>query len=231
MKFVLKALAGLLTVLLFFTGCQSDSSDASSTVIFSEADIALEGYTQDALTDDQKYALAHMWHEEKLAHDLYLALNAVNAATQLSNIATNSETTHIELVEDLVEWYDLNITNLGDYTINYSKDELEAMPSGIFAIEAIQDLYDALYLQGSVSKQASLEVGCIVEVVDVDDLDAFIEEADGNEVLVDTFNILRDGSYSHYWAFDNGLKKMGITEGCCSLDTAYCKTADEYPQK
>lgn len=231
MSYILKVLAGFLTTLLLFTGCQSDSTAASSTIVFEEVNVDLDNYTQDALSDDQKYALAHMWHEEKLAHDLYLALNAVNAATQLNNIATNSETTHIQLVEDLVEWYDLNITNLGDYTINYSKEELEAMPRGIFAIDGIQDLYDTLYLQGSVSKQASLEVGCIVEVVDVDDLDEYIEAAEGNQAIIDTFNILRDGSYSHYWAFDNGLKKMGISDGCCSIDPAYCKTADEYPQK
>lgn len=231
MHFTFKALLTLMTTFALFTGCQSDSSNNSSTIAFDEVGIDLNDYTPDALSDDQKYALAYMWHEEKLAHDLYLALNKVNAATQLSNIATKSETTHIQLVEDLVEWYDLNITNLEDYTIEYSKEELEAMPSGVFAIQAIQDLYDALYAQGSTSKQASLEVGCIVEVVDVDDLDEFIEEADGNEALIDTFTILRDGSYSHYWAFDNGLKKMGISEGCCSLDPDYCKTADEYPQK
>ncbi|MGB5964717.1 MAG: DUF2202 domain-containing protein [Sulfurimonadaceae bacterium] len=231
MNFILKVLLPFMTTLALFTGCQSDSSSDPSTIITEGTGVDLDGYTPDALSDDQKYALAYMWHEEKLAHDLYLALNEVNATPQLSNIATNSETTHIQLVEELVEWYDLNITNLGDYTINYSKDELEAMPRGVFTISAIQDLYDALYAQGSTSKQASLEVGCIVEVVDVDDLNEFIEEADDNQALIDTFTILREGSYSHYWTFDNGLKKLGISEGCCSLAPLYCKTVDEYPQK
>jgi hypothetical protein len=231
MHFTFKALLTLMTAFALFTGCQSDSSNNSSTITFDEVGIDLNDYTPDALSDDQKYALAYMWHEEKLAHDLYLALNEVNTAKQLINIATNSETTHIKLVEDLVEWYDLNITNLEDYTIAYSKEELEAMQRGVFAISAIQDLYNTLYAQGSGSKEDSLKVGCIVEVVDVDDLDTFISEADGNQAIIDTFTILRDGSYAHYWAFDNGLKKMGVSEGCCSLDPAYCKTADEYPQK
>jgi len=45
---------------------------------------------------------------------------------------------------------------------------------------------------------------------------------------LDVFNFLRDGSYKHYWAFDKGLKNMGIDNGCCSLGTNYCHP--EYPQ-
>ncbi len=219
-----------MTAFTLFTGCQSDSSNNSSTITFDEVGIDLDSYTPDALSDEQKYALAYMWHEEKLAYDIYLELDKINPAQQLSNIANKSEIKHISLVEDLVEWYDINVTNLQDYTINYSKEELEAMPTGVFAIDKIQKLYDDLYAIGKVSKQASLEVGCMVEVVDVDDLDEFIEQSHEYAAIVDTFTILRDGSYSHYWAFHDGLINMGITEGCCSLGTAYCKTT-EYPQK
>lgn len=35
------------------------------------------------------------------------------------------------------------------------------------------------------------------------------------------FEFLRDGSYSQYWAFDDGLKKNG---------DEYCKTEEEYPK-
>jgi hypothetical protein len=70
----------------------------------------------------------------------------------------------------------------------------------------------------------------MVEVVDVNDLDEYItlaEEANATDII-DAFNVLRDGSYSHYWAFDKGLKNIGVTEGCCSLGTDYCKP--DYPQ-
>jgi len=62
-------------------------------------------------------------------------------------------------------------------------------------------------------------VGCLVEVVDIDDLDAYIAQAidaNASDVLT-VFNFLREGSYSHYGTFDEGLKNMGITDGCCSL--------------
>lgn len=185
--------------------------------------------TGDGLTEDQKYSLAYMWHEEKLAKDVYLELYKINPAQQLENIATNSEVKHIKLVQNLVAAYDINITNLANYEVNYSVEELNAMPVGKFAVPKIQELYDVLYSKGSASKQASLEVGCMVEVTDIDDLDHFIATANNNQAIIDTFTILRAGSYTHYWAFDKGLKNMGVTDGCCSLGSTYCHP--EYPQK
>jgi len=125
--------------------------------------------------------------------------------------------------------YNINFTNLENYEVNYSADELSAMPTGVFAVPEIQELYDVLYDKGLVSGQASLEVGCMVEVVDIDDLDKFIETAGDNQYLIDAFIFLRDGSYRHYWAFDKGLKNIGVADGCCSLGEEYCHP--EYPQE
>ena len=46
--------------------------------------------------------------------------------------------------------------------------------------------------------------------------------------LVTVFSFLRDGSYNHYWAFDEALKGKGVSDGCCSLGTTYCHP--EYPK-
>ena len=46
MSYVLKILAGFLTTLLLFTGCQSDSTDASSTIVFDDVSIELDNYTK-----------------------------------------------------------------------------------------------------------------------------------------------------------------------------------------
>ena len=181
------------------------------------------------LTDAQKYALAYMWNEEKLAQDIYLALNDLWDQQTLYNIATNSEVRHEAAVEDLVQKYDINITNLENYEIRYSEEELRALEPGKYAVPKIQELYDALYAKGSQSAQDALEVGCIVEVTDVDDLNRYIEIADGKEDLVETFEFLRSGSYNHYWAFDRALRSMGVNDGCCSLGEEYCKTEEEYP--
>lgn len=225
----IKTILTLLTFALFFVGCEDIGPLNNKSSNMPQESIDLSNYTQEALTDEQKYSLAYMWHEEKLAYELYLALDALYPSQQLANIPTKSEIKHIALVEQLVAWYDLNISNVGgDYMIKYEAQELDAMPAGIFAIQEIQDLYDSLYAKGKSSQQSSLEVGCMVEVVDVNDLDADILLAEDNAALVDTFNILRNGSYNHYWAFDKGLKNLGVTDGCCSLSTEYCHP--EYPQ-
>jgi hypothetical protein len=230
MPFSFNTIFTLLVFFTFLTGC--DASTSNSTVRDSPT-IDLNDYSLPALSDEQKYSLAHMWFEEKLAYDLYLELNDLNPAGQLFNIATNSEINHIKLVEELVVAYDLNVTNyLNDYMIHYSTEELSALPRGVFTIAEIQTIYDALFERGKVSKEASLEVGCMVEVVDVDDLNHYIEEAEGNTALVDTFTKLREGSYNHYWTFDNGLKELGISTGCCAFDDQkYCKTTAEFPKK
>lgn len=223
----LKTIAVTVTLLLF-SGCGDDIKGGMNSDDNIQMSIDLNNYTQDALTDEQKYSLAYMWHEEKLAYEIYLALNTFYPSKQFINIATKSEIKHIALVQDLVEWYDLNITNIPDYTINYSATELASMPAGVYAIDEIQSLYDTLYTKGKSSQQAALEVGCMVEVTDVNDLNVDIALAADNAALVDTFNILRSGSYNHYWAFDKGLKSLGVTDGCCSLGATYCKP--DYPQ-
>ncbi|RLA72292.1 MAG: hypothetical protein DRG24_03355 [Epsilonproteobacteria bacterium] len=204
--------------------------DQENSTALSDTSSSSASSVSSALNDEQKYTLAYMWNEEKLAKDIYLALNEVHPAQVLYNIPTNSETKHQAAVEDLIKKYDINITNLVDYTVEYSEAELRAFAPGQYGITAIQDLYDVLYLKGTQSMQDAYEVGCMVEVTDIDDLDKYLEMAEGVEDLMTTFNFLRDGSYTHYWAFDGALKNMGVSDGCCVLGDFYCKTAAEYPQ-
>jgi len=206
---------------------QNNANNANGANQTANSTINLASYPNEALSEEQKYSLAYMWHEEKLAKEIYLELNKLYPTQQLENIATRSEVVHIQLVQDLVQLYDINITNIANYEINYSPEELNNMPVGKFAIPEIESLYNTLFDYGRVSQRASLEVGCMVEVVDIVDLDKYIATAGTNQALVDTFTILKDGSYKHYWAFDKGLKNMGVSNGCCSLDAEYCHP--EYP--
>ncbi len=194
-------------------------------------DMDLSAYPLAELTTDQKYSLAYMWNEEKLAKDIYLALNELYPTNQFYNIATRSETRHEEKVEELVQRYDINITNLQDYTVNYSEAELRALPAGTYGVDKIQELYDTLYTKGEQSKTDALQVACMVEVTDIEDLDRFIttaQEVNATD-LVAVFERLREGSYNHYWAFDKALKTEGVTDGCASAGEAYAKTTEEYP--
>ncbi len=189
-------------------------------------------YPMSELNDDEKYTLAYMWNEEKLAKDIYLALNALYPTAQFENIATRSETTHQANVEALLQKYDLNITNPTDYTEHYSAQELLAYGPGEYTLPEIKELYDALYTKGQQSQIDALQVGCMVEVTDINDLDQDIEIAQETNAtdIIAVYENLRSGSYNHYWAFDNALKVLGVAEGCASAGPDYAKTEEEYPK-
>ena len=179
----------------------------------------------------QRYEIAWMWNEEKLAHDTYLNLyelySSYTAAQSLYNIATRSESRHMDAVLNLAKAYDVNVSE--DYMGPFDPTVVSSLGSGEFAVAEIQALYDELYAKGAASLKDALEVGCIVEVTDVEDLDKALEVAGDNQDMVNVFTFLRQGSYNHYWAFDNSLKSIGVTEGCCSLGEKYCKTVEEFP--
>lgn len=174
------------------------------------------------LSQDLKDAITYMYNEEGLAYDVYMNIyNELNTSQsikvpQLYNIAMNSETKHIEEVNNLAVRYDLNMTQYPDTDETYS---IEGIGDGNYSVGTIQDLYNLLYDKGITSKQDALEVGCMVEVVDIDDLDEYIrlaEESSASDVLT-AFNILISGSYKHYWTFHDALIDMGITNGCCDM--------------
>jgi len=209
------------------TGAKSNSGSASS--------FDPNSYPTYSLSEDNKNDLAFMGNEERLAYNVYTYLYDYHdeSITQLQNIANNSERYHIQIVRDLVNKYnitedDLTILDLG--AVASALTEQDSLPSNEYGIKAIQELYDLLIAKGEKSDQDALEVGCMVEVTDINDLNEKIENAEisGAQDLIDGFNILRDGSYNHYWAFDKGLKNMGIDDGCCSLGDDWCHP--EYPQ-
>ncbi len=184
------------------------------------------------LSQEVKDAITYMYSEEGLAHDLYLNIYALQPLNQLQNIATRSEVKHIEAVNQLAIKYDLNMTQYPNTNVPY---DISGIGNGSYPVNTVQYLYNVLYDKGVQSQQDALEVGCMVEVVDVDDLNKYIATADasGASDVVTVLDFLRSGSYNHYWSFDKGLKNMGITEGCCAVQDAlgYTYCHPEYPQQ
>jgi len=176
------------------------------------------------LTMDQKDGLAYMWNEEKLAYDVYIELNSTYPAKQFSMISAK-ELEHRAVVETLVETYDINITNLVDYTEHYSKEELEALAPGEFAIDELQQAYDDFIIEGNVSKKAALSIGCKVEVKDINDLTGYMALFEGIDDVVMAFSALRDQSQMHYNAFNSALADLNVTDGCCN---AMFSPAEDY---
>ncbi|NEW59782.1 DUF2202 domain-containing protein [Sulfurovum sp. bin170] len=197
----------------------------------------LTQYPESNLTQEVIDSLAYMGNEERLAYDIYMVLYKYHndngtSLMQLANIP-KSEQKHVEIVQEVIRKYNVNTDNLTDVVDPVAdKDVAFAdMPMGQYDIPAIQELYNMLYEKGIASPQAAMEVGCMVEVVDIDDLDHFILQAEASNAtdIVAAFNILRDGSYKHYWAFDKGLKNMGVADGCAVAGEEWAKTVEEYP--
>jgi len=236
-KVILKSLILVGAVFaLVACGGSSDNGNggggASSTELPANVQAAIDGPSS---TIDQELTntLSYMGNEERLAYDVYNELYRQYGTTQFTNIATKSEYKHITAVQALVQKYKLNdsvsFTNVDLPALGYQNTAIENMQAGTYDIAAIQKLYDDLVAQGSTSEIDALKVGCIIEVVDVNDLDTDIGIAASQNAsdIVTVFNYLRDGSYSHYWAFDEGLKSRGVEDGCCSLGVDYCKN---YPK-
>ncbi len=171
---------------------------------------------QGSINNQVKSSLAYMYEEERLAKEVYEAIYRHQPLRQLTQIASRSEVRHIDAVRTLAQRYGVATS---------------PQQAGRYQISHIQSLYDQLYRKGIRSQKDALEVGCMVEVTDIDDLNRYIAEAQraNAQDVIETYDFLRKGSYNHYWSFDRGLKQIGISQGCCSLGSKYCHP--EYPQK
>jgi len=232
----LKSLMILVSIFTIFTivGCGGDSNgsrngngNGNSEALVEDAINAPMSTLSQALKD----SITYMYSEEGLAYDVYTNIYKVQAVQQLQNIAQNSEIKHIDAVNELAIKYDLNMTQYPDTEASYSIDNIG---DGTYPVDTVQYLYNLLYNKGIESEKDALEVGCMVEVVDITDLDKYMELAESSKAsdVLDIFDFLRKGSYTHYWAFDQGLKDMGVADGCCSVDDAlgYNFCHSEYPQ-
>lgn len=139
--------------------------------------------------------LHYMMEEEKLAYDVYVTLFGIHGIT-IFNTISRSETTHIDAVNKLLEKY--NITNTASSTI------------GVYNDEHIQGLYDALVAKGSLSEVDALEVGAIIEDVDIYDLENYLENTE-NVNIISVFDFLNCGSRNHMRGFIGLLELEGVS--------------------
>jgi hypothetical protein len=150
-----------------------------------EAILAVEG----ELSEADEAALIFMREEEKLAHDVYLALYDQWELPIFSNIS-QSEQSHTEAVKDLLEAYGVPDT---------ASSEL-----GVFKNPELQALYEQLIAQGSQSLAEALRVGAAIEEIDILDLQKRLADTD-NTAIQTVFNNLLQGSYNHLRAFTSTL--------------------------
>ncbi len=145
------------------------------------------------LTEAEAVSLRYMREEEKLAHDVYVALFEAWGLPIFQNIA-NSESSHTAAVLRLLERYGLD-------------DPAAGNPVGVFTDPALQALYDQLTAQGRQSLGEALKVGAAIEEIDILDLEESSQQTDKADILRVYANLLK-GSRNHLRSFVKTLQQQ-----------------------
>jgi hypothetical protein len=147
------------------------------------------------LTDTEKSWLTYMREEEKLARDVYIFMYEKWGSQIFSNISV-SEQSHMDAIKTLLDRYGI-------------PDPAAGKGPGVFTNQDLQDLYNALIEDGSVSLVEALEVGVVIEETDIDDLNAGIASTKRKDIRT-VYNNLLQGSLNHLKAFVSNLAMQGV---------------------
>jgi len=165
--------------LLSLSGCGSSSSTDT-----------------EQLNEEQKDELFFIYQEEKLARDVYITLGNlyVNAATNTFASIQKSEQRHIDAAQILCEKYGIDLSGVNESEV------------GNFVLPVLQQYYDDLVVQGSISLLEAYKVGVFIEELDIDDLTHAIEDLGMPADVVSTYTNLREGSYNHLEAYQTAIE-------------------------
>jgi hypothetical protein len=135
-----------------------------------------------------------MREEEKLAHDVYVAL-AQSSGMQIFNNISSAESKHMSAIEQLISRYASIIP-------------LARLAPGTFSNPQIQRLYTELVTAGTASPTAALTIGAKIEEMDIRDLQLLLSQNPPQQVARVLENLLR-ASGNHLRAFMGELQKLG----------------------
>lgn len=159
-------------------------------------------------------SLTSLREEEKLAHDVYVALDAQSPA--FANIAA-SEQSHTDAVRALLDRYGL-------------ADPAAGRAVGSFTDAGFQRLYGQLVSAGQMSREGALQVGAEIEELDLADIARMQSTATHSDVLNTLSNLAR-GSRNHLRAFWSQLAAAGGTYTPRHLDEATFRAIVSSPQE
>jgi len=182
----------LSTALLF---AQQNSMNGSSSNVTKDIEAIVQDMEAGTLSSAEEAGILLMREEEKLAWDVYLTLYEKWNIPVFANIAA-SEASHMDAMELLIERY-----GLGD-----PLDDESAAARGSYQREEFEKLYSELTAQGLASYQKALEVGALIEDLDIADLQKLISESSNDDVKVVYQNLVK-GSRNHLRAFTRQLDR------------------------
>jgi len=155
---------------------------------------AAAGFTD--LSDEEMKGVLFMREEEKLARDVYLCFAELYPEYSIFSNIASSEQNHMDAIKRIIIRYDL-IDPVVDDSV------------GIFTNESLQELYDALITEGSVSLVEALRVGAAIEEIDILDIEEYLKSSD-ERMINRIYNNLLDGSENHLRAFVKELSMQGV---------------------
>lgn len=143
------------------------------------------------LTAEEAKTVTWMREEEKLARDVYKRLGAKWELTVFARIA-ESEQRRFEALGRVLERYGV-------------ADPAAGKPEGAFSNPDLATLYQQLVTKGEASMKDALEVGVMIEQLDIKDLEEAIAGTTKTD-LKTVYTNLMTGSLSHLEAFEGCLE-------------------------
>jgi len=144
------------------------------------------------LSAEEEHDLLHMREEEKIARDVYLQLAERWALRPFLNIS-GAEQAHMDAIAALLDHYDL-------------PDPAHDLPVGRFRTPDFQTLHDQLVARGLRSALDAIQVGLLIEELDIFDLAQAKSRTRQPEILA-VYADLERGSRNHLRAFHRHLQQ------------------------
>ncbi len=148
------------------------------------------------LSDEDAEKIFWIREEEKLARDVYIGLYEIWGIRTFDNIS-RSEQVHMDAIRDEI------------IIPNGLEDPVKSEKPGVFTNPEIKKLYDELMLKGSSSVQNAIEVGLLIEDMDIFDLKRTIEMVEDETIKV-VLQHLQEGSENHMRAFNKQAERYGV---------------------
>ena len=167
---------------LLIFGCSKENASTKNNNMSTQ----INTYPKESLNSEEIESLLKMREEEKLAHDVYLALYKKWGVQIFSNIA-NSEQSHTDAVLSILNKYELT-------------DPVGINAEGVFKDTTLQKLYIQLTAEGGISLLNAYKVGATIEDLDIYDLNHWISKVDNQDILF-VYQNLNKGSRNHLRSF------------------------------
>ena len=158
--------------------------------------VTITEFPLEELNQGEIDGLIFMREEEKLARDVYIAMYGKWGKRVFNNIS-ESEQRHMDALKTLFDRYELD-------------DPVGENSLGVFKNETLQDLYNMLIDQGSVSLIEALKVGALIEEIDILDIQYELDEHVDNQDVTFVYDNLLKGSRNHLRAFVRNLSRQGV---------------------